>query len=198
MLTISVLLALAGMLVAAQVVAKEGDQASAEMQQMMQKWMAFATPGAPHQHLAERAGSWSFRTHMWEYPGAEPTESMGASTARMVMDGRYLIDETEGSFQGMPFNGMGITGYDNLNQQYFAIWIDNMGTGVMIAHGKADESGKVITFEAESPDPISGINKKYKLIERTVDADQWVMEMYNDTPDGKEYLHFEIKYERRQ
>ncbi len=32
---------------------------------------------------------------------------------------------------GMPFEGMGIDGYDNLAKQYVSTWVDNMGTGIM-------------------------------------------------------------------
>jgi len=37
---------------------------------------------------------------------------------------------------GMPFEGMGLDGYDNASKEYISIWIDNMGTGIMYMKGK--------------------------------------------------------------
>ena len=47
-------------------VAQEGEEMSAEQQEMMQKWMAFMTPGEPHKRLAERVGTWNFTAKMWQ------------------------------------------------------------------------------------------------------------------------------------
>ncbi len=76
--------------------AQEGEEMSAEQQEMMQKWMAFMTPGEPHKMLTERVGNWTFTTKMWMQPGTPPEESSGASTSGMIMGGRYLLDKVEG------------------------------------------------------------------------------------------------------
>ncbi|MFN2383465.1 MAG: DUF1579 family protein, partial [Gemmatimonadota bacterium] len=72
---------------------------------VMQKWMAYATPGDAHKHLAEMAGDWTYTSQMWMAPGAPPVASSGTASYAMVMDGRYLMENYEGSMMGMPFRG---------------------------------------------------------------------------------------------
>jgi hypothetical protein len=51
---------------------------------------------------------------------------------------------------GMPFEGLGYTGYDNVKKQYFGTWIDSMSTGIMTSsrHGRL---GNTMTFTARTP-----------------------------------------------
>ena len=41
---------------------------------------------------------------------------------------------------GMSFEGMGVTGYDNLKGKYDTIWMDNMASGMMHGTGSFDET----------------------------------------------------------
>jgi len=176
--------------------AQEGGEMTAEQQEMMQKWMAFMTPGEPHAKLAERAGSWTFTTKMWQQPGAPPEESTGTSKSEMILGGRYLMDKAEGTAMGMPFQGMGITGYDNLNDRLVGIWVDSFGTGIMTSTGTCNADWSICTYEGVGPDPVSGTNKKYKMVDRRIDADNFVFEMYDKMPDGKEWMSFQMTYKR--
>ncbi len=72
--------------------AQEGQEMSAEQQEMMEKWNEYMTPGEPHKRMAERVGTWNFTSKMWQQPGTPPEESSGTSTAKMSMGGRYLMD----------------------------------------------------------------------------------------------------------
>ena len=176
--------------------AQETEEMSPEQQEMMQKWMAFMTPGEPHKMLAERVGTWNFTTKMWLQPGAAPEESSGTSTSEMIMDGRYLLDKVEGMAMGMPFKGLGITGYDNLNKQFVGLWVDSLGTGVMTSTGTCNDDWTVCTHEGIGPDPVTGKNKKTKMVDRKIDADNYVFEMYDTTSDDEEWLTFQITSKR--
>ena len=46
----------------------------------------------------------------------------------------------------MPFEGMGIVGYDNLLKKFVSVWIDNMGTGLMPGTGTYDAATKTYTY----------------------------------------------------
>jgi hypothetical protein len=196
LVTAALVLALA--LSAASTFAQDQAEMSPEQQEAMGKWMAYMAPGEPHKKLGERAGEWTFTTKMWEHPDAEPEESTGTSSSKMIMDGRYLIDRTEGTAMGMPFQGLGITGYDNLNQELVGIWIDSFGTGIMTSRGSCNDDWSVCKYVGESPDPMSGKNKKIKMVDRKIDADNFVFEMYDTTPEGKEFLTFQITYTRAE
>ena len=118
------------------------------------------------------------------------------SKATMIMDGRYLFDKVKGTFGGMPFEGMGTTGYDNGRKKFVATWIDSMGTGIMIGEGDYDADKKSWSYTAKSTEPMSGQSILTRSVERIVDDNTWVMEMYGPGPDGKEFQMMEITYHR--
>ena len=169
---------------------------SPEEAEMMAKWMEFMTPGEPHELIAGKAGKWNLVVTMWMTPDAPPSESTATSKHEMIMGGRYLLDQTRGDFMGQTFEGMGLTGYDNMKKKFFGMWIDNMGTGLMTSEGTYDKAKNAITYTGESPDVMSGGYKPMKTIETFVDDDHWTMEMHSTGPDGKMFKGMEIKYTR--
>ena len=124
--------------------------------EMMKKWMEFMTPGAEHKVLDGLVGKWTSQIKMWMDPAAPATESTGTSEMELVMGGRYLHEHDKGSFMGQPFEGMGVTGFDNLKKKYVGSWIDNMGTGIMRLEGSYDAAKKTINYASECPDPTGG------------------------------------------
>jgi hypothetical protein len=122
----------------------------------MQKWMSYMTPGQMHEKMASNTGAWKTKSTMWMTPESEPTVSVGTSNAEMIMGGRYLVSKHSGSIMGMPFEGMSIEGYDNATQTFNAIWIDNMGTGIMHMKGKLDPATDQITYTGQMVDPMTG------------------------------------------
>ena len=176
--------------------AKAPPEMTPEEKAMMEKWMAFASPGEQHKILEHKVGSWAAAVKFWQDPGAPPSESTATSEMHMIMDGRYVADETKGMTEWGSFHGMGATGYDNLKKKYVAVWIDNMGTGIMLSEGTYDPATKTFTYWGESPDVVAGKYKKVKSVERIISNDKWVMEMWDKTPDGKDFKSMEITYSR--
>lgn len=164
--------------------------------EMMQKMMAYATPGEHHRVLDHKVGKWDLTVKMYMAPGQPPAESKATAEYEWILDGRYLVDHTEGDFGGMPFHGRGMTGYDNLKQKYVATWVDNMGTGIMTAEGTWDAAEKTFRFTAEAPDVMAGKIVQSRSEEILVDDDHWTMRMYMPGPDGEEHMNMEIDYVR--
>jgi hypothetical protein len=169
---------------------------SAEEQEFMNKWMAFASPNEHHKVFEQKVGTWNTSVKMWMEPDAPVSESKGTTTFELGLDGRYLMDHSQGETPFGPFEGMGVTGYDNLKKKYVYGWIDNMGTGVMTGEGTYDAKAKTFTFTGESPDINAGKYVKSRATERWVNADTFVMESYGPAKDGKEYRCMEITYTR--
>jgi hypothetical protein len=177
--------------------AQEGKpEMSPEQKAMMEKWKAYMTPGEPHAEFAKAVGTWDYKTKMWEQPGAPPQEAEGTATFKTILGGRYLVQSFEGPFMGQAFHGKGITGYDNMIKKYQAMWIDNMGTGIMISEGTCE--GDVCTYYGDAPDVMLGKYKRVKSVSRNLSDDEMVFEMYDTGPDGKEWRTFEIIYHRRK
>ncbi len=171
---------------------------SAEEKAMMDAMLKASTPGANHELLASMAGDWTFTTKMWTDPAAPPTESTGTASYTTLLGGRFIQGEYRGNMMGMPFEGLGITGYDNVSQQFQASWIDNMGTMLMYMTGHYDPSAKSFTFTGQMDDFMKpGTKVKVREVIRVPSSDSQVMEWY-EVRGGKETKTMEITYTRKQ
>ena len=162
----------------------------------MKKWMEYMTPGKEHQEMADLSGNWTFETLMWMDPTAEPSKSQGTATIDMLLDGRYQRMNAESMVMGMPYKGMGITGFDNAKKTWQSMWIDNMGTGIMFSEGTYDKDAGGIVFKGKSANPITGKDEEYKEIMKFKDNNNFKMEMYM-VVNGKEYKSMEMIYTRK-
>ncbi|MBZ5589786.1 MAG: DUF1579 domain-containing protein [Acidobacteriia bacterium] len=168
-----------------------------EQKAAMEAWMKAATPGEGHKVLEPTIGNWTATTTMWEAPGAPPQQSEGTAENAWVLGGRFVRETVHGEFNGMKFEGLGYTGYDNFKKQYVGAWMDTMGTMMMISTGTADPSGKVITATSTMDDVTTGKKVAVREVTKIVDANKHVFEMYGAGPSGKEFKMMEIVYTRR-
>jgi len=168
----------------------------AEMAKMHEAMMKAGEPGEKHEILAMMEGEWKV-TSKFYMPGAkEPTISEGVSRNRMILGQRFLLQKYEADFMGHPFKGIGYTGYDNLQGKYVLIWMDNMGTAIMIGHAQDDGKGKVIIGTLEYIDPLTEEKKATKTVTRIIDENKHVFEMYERDERGEEKLHAKMVYTR--
>ena len=163
----------------------------------MDAMMKAASPGEAHKKLASFAGTWDATVTTYMRPDAPPAVSHAVATNKSILGGRYLQQEVNGEFMGVPFNGVGYFGYDNLKQQYIASWIDNMGTGMMTLTGTMDSPTRY-TFKGSAPDPTSGKDSPFEERWIISDDDHQTLEMYGAAPDGKMVKMMEISYSRRK
>ncbi len=192
--TTAILLGLCALLPFSALAQEQGE--SAEQAAAMEAYQQAAATGEQHAYLAKLAGSWTYTSKMWMDPSQPPMTSGGASEKTMLMDGRYLQEETTGEFNGMPFLGRGITGFDNTKGELVGTWIDNMGTGILNTSGKPDASGH--TLWGEFNDPASGQVLKLRMVTRVVDADHHVFEYYVTMPGAGELKQMELSYARKK
>ncbi|HEV9037000.1 MAG TPA: DUF1579 domain-containing protein [Puia sp.] len=162
----------------------------------MKAMMAYSTPGDSHKMLAKMAGTWSATVTFWMPGNATPMTSTATAVNEMILGGRYLQSKNSGNMMGQPFEGIGVTGYDNAKKVYLATWIDNFGTGIMTMTGSWDEASKAIVFTGTEVDPASGKDYPIRQVVRNPDDNTQVMEMYA-TMGGKEIKTMEIKYVRK-
>lgn len=189
-----------GLAVGSAVVAQDKKPAaggSAEMDAMMAamaKWMA---PHEQHKNLEKMAGKWDASIKMWMDPAQPPTESKGVSVNTMILGGRYLEQQVTSEMMGMPYEGRGLTGYDNFRGIYFGTWIDNMGTGMMYSTGTSDSTGSTYTMTGKEDDPMTGEkDKPFREVMKWADANTMTFEMYSTIPGKGEVRVMEITYTR--
>jgi len=179
--------------------AQQGDDAAegmpAEQAAMMEAWTEAMTPGPQHERLAESVGDWKATVKMWMAPGGAPDVSESTVSRSMSLGGRVLVEEWQGEMMGQPFNGHGRTGYDNVTEQYWSTWTDNMSTGLMLFEGHYDPETEKYTFTGSFNDPMSGQAVQSRSVSWTDDAGREMMEMY-ETRGGQEVKTMEMTLER--
>lgn len=160
---------------------------------MAKAWENYMTPGSMHKLLAEVVGKWDGEITTWmgpNMPASEPAKL--TAEMNMLLGGRYLESVYKGNMMGMPFEGKGISAYDNATQMFQDIWIDNMGTGIMRLEGKFDEATKTVTYKGKMTDAAVGKEVDVKQIVTFGDKIH-TMQMFGYTPDGTEFKSMEIK-----
>ena len=171
-------------------------QSKADQDAAMKAWQAYSTPGDIHKMIAKADGEWKSEMTYWMAPGTQPMKSSGTCVNRMILGGRYQETKQSGSIMDMPFEGVGIMGYDNARKVFMLSWVDNMGTGIMNMEGTWDEATQSLTLTGKQPDPVSGKDMSMRQVIKWIDDNNEVMEMYS-TMDGKEFKNLEIKYTRK-
>ncbi len=180
------------------VAAEVSPEEKAKNDEMMAKWMAYSTPGEKHQALDQLVGNWDTTMKAW-MPGSEMAqESTGTSTVEWILGGRFIQQKFSGMHMGQPFEGIGLTGYDNQKQKYQAVWIDNMGTGMMTSTMNYDASTKTFSEEGSFSCPMKGSELFFKAVMTIKDADHYTYEMYTTDESGKESKMMEIQYTKKQ
>ncbi len=169
--------------------AMEADEAA-----LMAAYMAAATPGAEHGRLASMTGKYTVTLKHWANPSAEPQLSTASVERKMILGGRYMVEKYDGQMMDQPFEGMGMTAYDNVEQQYVSTWMDTMGTGIIRMTGNFDADGKVLTMWGEYVDPYTKKSTKMKSITTFESGTEEVSEMYMIGDDGNEWKMMEFTY----
>jgi hypothetical protein len=157
----------------------------------MKAWMDYATPGSPHKMMAEETGTWNCTMTFWEEEGGKPEKATSTATIKMILGGRYQEANYQGTMMGQPFEGKSTLAYNNASKEFTTTFIDNMGTGMMIATGKYDDKTKSMELKGEMVNPMNGKKSPYCEVYTIVDATTRKMEIY-DTKKGKEYKSMEI------
>ena len=177
---------------------KEAAKPALSEEEATKKWMESATPGEAHTVLGVWAGTWETASKMWMAPGAPPQESAGTATAAWILEGRFMEMTFKTTMMGMPFEGHAITGYNNIRKTYQSFWVDNMGTAMTMATGKASDGGKTLTYEAKMDDPMTGkMDNTYRFIEHFVSKDEIHQEIH-DLSLGKDSKMMETVYKRKK
>jgi Protein of unknown function (DUF1579) len=163
-----------------------------DMAKMMAAYEAAGKPGEPHKGLASLVGTWDQKV-VCMMPGMPQTENTGTAVYKSILGGRFVVEEmngkmsmptADGKLETKDFSGFQVMGYDNTLKEYQALWCDSMGTGMFLSTGKADASGKSITYEGIMKDVMTPQGRPWKMVVNLEGPDKHVLDMY-DAFDGK-------------
>jgi hypothetical protein len=162
----------------------------------MKAWAEYATPGTFHKMMADETGTWNCDMTFWMEPNAKPEKATSTATIKMILGGRYQEANYSGMMMGQPFEGKSTLAYNNASKEFTTTFIDNMGTGIMVATGKFDEKNKSMELKGDMVNPLNGKKTPYREIYTIVDANTRKMDMF-DFKNGEEYKSMEIVMKRK-
>ena len=165
--------------------------------EMMDKMKEAATPGVEHEKLQSLVGSWKTVSKFWSAPDAKPEIQKGTSTSSWILGKRFVREEFSGKWNGQPFQGIGIIGYDKGKKEYTSSWLDTMSTNVMTSQGQFDASGKNLEMKTKFYCPFANAEKEAFTVTKMNSKNEHVFEMFEKSPDGKEVKMMEITYTRK-
>jgi hypothetical protein len=160
-------------------------------------WEAYATPGDMHKLLAEETGKWDVTMTFWMSADGKPETSNATAETKMIMGGRYQETLYKGNMMGMEWEGKSTVAYNNKNKLFTSTFIDNSGTGMMVAVGSYKTADKAIHSKGEMADIVTGNTILFREVYTIVDANTRKMEMFDTKPGEKEYKSMEIVMRRK-
>lgn len=168
----------------------------AKMEADMKAMMAAGAVGAEHKSLEQFAGEWTCKMAFWMDANSPPMEGEGESDNEMVLGGRVLMQEFEGTSPMGTMHGVGQTGYDNVTKRWWSTWMDDMSTGIMMMYGDPKDNG--MTMSGECTDCTTGKPMKMRTTLTIQSPDQHTFAMYTTKAGEKEFKSGEIVYTRKK
>ena len=166
---------------------------AAQQKEMMEQMAKLAAPGPAHEHLKACVGSWKTTVKM--YMGGEPQVSEGTAAMHMIFGDRFLEQRYKGTFMNQPFEGYGLTGYDNQKGVYQSTWVDVMSTGMTISEGTWDETSKSLISKSTMLGP-DGKPGEVRTVMKLVDPSTLLYSTYWPS-NGKDQMMMEITYKKQ-
>jgi hypothetical protein len=110
-----------------------------------------AEPQKEHGWLKQLVGEWTYETECDGGPGNPPLKTTGSETVRALGD-LWIVGDGQGEMPGGGAATMQITlGFDPAKGRFVGSWIGSMMHHFWVYDGFLDESGTVLTLEAEGP-----------------------------------------------
>ena len=170
--------------------------AAPTMEEMNEAMMRAATPGAQHKALDAFVGTWNAKLTIWMEPGQPPMETTGSMVNAWKYDGRYLDQQFEGDFMGMPFKGTAMWGFDVAAGKYIGFWYDSGSTGMATFSGPIPKDGKTFVSQMAMTDLVTGQPNSGESVVTIDSPTQHTMTMYENR-GGQKTKTMTIVYTRK-
>ena len=145
----------------------------------------FDPPTKEHEILKNLVGEWETAAESIAAPGQPAMKCTGKIIARML-GGFWVIAEAEADMMGMKYKAVQTIGYDPKAKKYVGTWVDSMMNHMWKYEGSVDETGKILTLEAEGPNFVAGEGTaKYRDVYEFKSKDEMVTTSLMQGEDGK-------------
>ncbi len=160
----------------------------------MEAWMKLNQPGEMHAVLEAFVGSFDAVSETPATAAGPGQSSEGTCVNSWQLGGRFVESRYSVDFMGMPFDGIGFMGFDNLNGKFTHLWLDNMSTHMLTSEGTISEDKKTITFVGEMG--AGGETQTFKFVFEIESNDKHIFKMYNEI-GGRDMLAMTVTYTRQ-
>jgi hypothetical protein len=155
-------------------------------------------PTKEHEWLTQLAGEWESEADFTAEPGKPAAKAKGTESIRSL-GGIWIIAENKSSFGDVAMTGIMTLGYDPEKKKYYGTWVDSMTNYLWKYDGSMDATGKVLTLEAEGPNPTAaGKIGKFRDVIEVKDKDTKVLRSSMLGDDGKWVSFMTITYRRKK
>lgn len=141
--------------------------------------------GAEHEWLKQFVGQWESQAEAVMVPGEPAVTCNGEMSYRMLGD-LWLIGDATMAAADPPVRAIQTIGYSPEQKKYVGTWVDSMFNHLWQYEGSVDESGRILTLEADGPNLASpGETTKYRDVYEFKSADHIVATSSMLGPDGQ-------------
>jgi Protein of unknown function (DUF1579) len=174
--------------------------------------------------LLPLTGTWDYVASFWTRPKAEPRQATGSVTNGMILNGRYLSSESNGTLnvgrEVIPFEGRELIGFDNAKKSFSFVAVDTLTTsmtigsgkfeanpggvkksrsptkGMVAGAGKSEGNAGVLTESGRFTNPLTGVEERFRSEITFVDAGHYTRTIFAIGKSGKESKLMEFDYSR--
>lgn len=118
--------------------------------QLLAQLPEFPKPTKEHEWLQQFVGEWESTSEATTGPG-QPTQTCTGTMKAKMLGGFWLIGEVESNMPGMKIQAVQTIGYDPEKKKYIGSWVDSAFNHQWKYEGSVDETGKILTLQAEGP-----------------------------------------------
>ncbi len=157
-------------------------------------------PAKQHQWLKQFVGEWDVTSEMRFAPDAPPIEG-AASESVHALGELWIVTDLNGEMPG----GAGrmrasmTIGFDPEKGQFVGTWIDSFHPILWQYTGFLDDTGKILTLEAQGPNMLApGTTAKYRDVIEFRSKDQRILTSSMQGPDGEWVSFMTATYTRKK
>jgi hypothetical protein len=154
-------------------------------------------PGPEQEFLAKRVGEYTRTIKFVGQPNADANASSGTSKISVALGGRFIVEDNNDTVFGRPVSGTRIYGFNNITNQYEAVWMYTGSTAMIFLTGASSDGGKTVDLTGGTQN-VRGEKVPLHAIIRQVDDSQFVVTLMSTGADRKEAAFQETTYTRKK
>lgn len=156
-----------------------------------------SAPDEQHRQLEPLVGSWEVAI-TYRFGNGPERHGTASCKTTWILDHRFLEQRYESRFGNRPFQVLQILGYDNGRKKFFELKMDNLDNGLLHNEGAISADGKVLSFQGDRIDPMTGKVGRLRTVTTVADADHYTLDWYQLSPDGKEQKTVSMQHTRKK